>query len=177
MSGANGGSGAELAELRAKVVALEDERAVVATLHRFTHYIDYGREQEFVELFTVDGVFEVRHRQGNATARRAGHAELTRYMAGHTRAPQRFHKHLLLQPVVALEGALARVESYFAVLEEREGGPYVKTYGRYLDTLVKDGGGWRFKERIAEVDVRQPDYRFAGEDAGPRPRGHRAPGR
>jgi SnoaL-like domain len=169
MGGADVGLREDLAELRARVVSLEDERAVVATLHRFTHYIDYGRELEFVELFTVDGVFEVRHRQTSAIARRAGRAELSRYIAGHTRAPRRFHKHLLLQPVIALDGAIARVESYFAVLEEREGGPYVKTYGRYLDTLAKEGGTWRFRERIAEVEVRQPTYRFSGDDAGPQP--------
>lgn len=177
MAGAGVGFSEELAELKARIARLEDERAVITTLHRFTHYIDYGREPEFVELFTADGVFEVRHRQTGAIARRAGRAELSRYIAGHTRAPRRFHKHLLLQPVVALEGAIARVESYFAVLEEREGGPYVKTYGRYLDTLAKEGGSWRFAERIAEVDVRQPDYRFGGDEAGPRSAGRHDPGR
>jgi hypothetical protein len=99
--------------------------------------------------------------------RRTGREALARYIAGHTRPPLRFNKHLVLEPVVALDGAIARVESYYAVLEEHEGGPYVHQYGRFFDTLEKEGGRWRFRERITEVEVRQPNYRFSGEDAKP----------
>lgn len=158
---------AELAELRRTVQALSDEREIVRTLYRFTHTIDYGLAEEFVSLFTEDGVFDVRHLQGRQGARRAGREQLAAYLAGHARPPRSYGKHLLLQPTVMLESEdSARAESYFAVLEEQVGGPYLKTYGRYFDHLVKDGGRWRIKERRCEVEVRQPDYRFAGQGPG-----------
>jgi hypothetical protein len=154
-----------IADLVERLGRLEDERAILGVLHRFTHCIDYGRERDFVALFTEDGVFEVRRRNGE-TARREGHEELLRFMKSHTRAPGYFHKHLLLSPVITLDGNAARAESYWALLDEQSGGPFVKSFGRYRDHLTKDGGEWRIRERKAEVEVRAPDYAFSGEAVG-----------
>lgn len=139
-----------------RLAALEDERAILEVLHRLTHCLDYGLDNEFVELFTHDGVFEVT-RRGDDSIRRAGHDELAQYMANHTRAPDRFHKHLLLNPVISIMGENAVAESYFVLLDEGQQGPLVRTYGRYRDDLVKCPGGWRVRMRLAEIEVRAPD--------------------
>ena len=45
-----------------RLAALEAERAILRTLYRYGHSIDYGLEQEWVDCFTEDGVFDVRRR-------------------------------------------------------------------------------------------------------------------
>ncbi len=65
-----------------------------------------------------------------------------------------FHKHLLFQPRVRLDGDRAAVESGFARLDESEGGPVLRSFGRYVDSLVRcPDGHWRFERREAFVET------------------------
>ena len=48
-------------ELEARLdTALEAEREIVRTLHRYAHSIDYGDEAAWLDRFTEDGVFDIR---------------------------------------------------------------------------------------------------------------------
>ena len=58
----------DVEELVRRLAALEAERAILRTLYRYGHSIDYGLEQEWVDCFTEDGVFDVRRRVGPASA-------------------------------------------------------------------------------------------------------------
>jgi hypothetical protein len=48
----------ELRSLRSAVTRLEAERDCASVLARYGYYVDHGRRDEWVNLFTEDGVFE-----------------------------------------------------------------------------------------------------------------------
>jgi hypothetical protein len=145
----------DVQELIKRLAALEVERAILRTLYRYGHSIDYGLEQEWVDCFTADGVFDVRRRVGGASARYEGRAALAAFIAQHTRAPGKYHKHMLVEPVITVNGNQATVQSYFTRMDATsDGRPFIRAFGRYLDRMVKGADGvWRFKERVAEVEA------------------------
>jgi hypothetical protein len=147
----------EIAALRARVSRSEDERGVLDTLQRYGHSIDYGLEEAWVDCFTDDGVWDVRIAPGAAsnvpTRRIVGSAALAKSVAAHSRAPDKWHKHLINSPQIAIDGDRATAETYFARHDVDIHGPFVQVFGRYLDTLVRcDDGRWRFSERIAQIE-------------------------
>ena len=144
------------ADLMAQVALLMAERAVLSTLYRYGHSIDYGLEEDWLDCFAADGTFDVRYRVGAKPSRRyQGRHELAGFIAGHSRAPHRWHKHLLFEPLVTVEGDRARALSYFARLDaDGDAVPFVRAFGRYFDELVRGSDGrWRFVERVAEVEA------------------------
>jgi len=133
---------------------LEDERTILQTLYRYGHCIDYGLEQEWVGLFTEDGIYEIRLRQSGSVIRKEGSQALAQFIAEHTRAPARYHKHLLMEPLITIESeSQATVQSYFLRVDEGEGKLYILAFGRYKDRLVKRNSRWLFKERVCEVEA------------------------
>lgn len=133
---------------------LEDERAILQTLYSYGHYIDYGLEQEWVGLFTADGIYEIHIRHPESVIRNEGSQAIARFIAGHSRAPAKYHKHLLIEPIITLDSKdRATVQSYFLRVDEGEGRLYILSFGRYRDRLVKQNGRWLFKERICEVEA------------------------
>ncbi len=146
--------------LEARLSLLEAERAIVATLHRYAHSIDYGDEPGWVDCFTEDGVFDVRSRHAHQLKRLiSGRAELAAFIARHTRAPELWHKHLLVEPLVEVTGPdSGTCNSYLAVVMEHENAPVLRVFGRYRDRLARgDDGRWRFRERIAEIESMRAD--------------------
>ena len=140
-----------------RLQALEAERGVRATLYRYGHALDYGAEDDWVDCFAAQAHYEVRERGGAGTATVRsydGLDQLAAFAARHTRAPERFHKHLVADPVIAVNGDRATAVSYF-VLDDVDGEPSVYAFGRYRDELVHcTDGRWRFAVRIAEVESR-----------------------
>ena len=156
----------QVADLAARLSRLETERAILQTLHRYGHSIDYGREADWLDCFTAEGAFDIRFpaaAQVGASAenrrRIGGQAALGEFIRGHTRAPEVWHKHLLIEPVidVAADGRQASARSYFAMLDAPTEAPSIRAFGRYLDDLRLGGDGvWRFQERIAEIESLRP---------------------
>jgi hypothetical protein len=147
-----------LAEIEARLGVLEDERAILRTLHAYGHAIDSGDEAGWVRCFTADGVFGAWvERPDEPWFRVAGRPELEAFIAEHTRPPDPAHKHLVIEPLIALEGDGATCVSYFAVLMHHGGEPVLRVFGRYHDRLAREGdGAWRFRERIAEIQSMKP---------------------
>lgn len=154
----------EALERRLKV--LEEERAILLTLYTYGHTLDYGLKAEWLDCFTEDAVYKVQ--AFGVTMPEAvvtqpdtgfkGRDDLSKYVAKHTNAPTAWHKHFLSEPVIRLEdNNEASVDSYFARLDEDDGGAYIMAFGRYRDRMVKcPDGKWRFKERICEIESRGP---------------------
>lgn len=149
----------ELEDLARRLALLEEERAILRTLHTYGQSIDYGDEEAWVDCFTEDGVFDVRSRHPHQLKRLiSGRDELRAFISRHTRAPELWHKHLLVEPLITLEGDTATCSSYLAVVMEHEDVPVLRVFGRYRDRLVKDADGrWRFRERIAEIESMRRD--------------------
>jgi SnoaL-like domain len=155
----------DLDGLARRLSVLEDERGVLATLHRYGHALDYGAEANWVDCFTADAHYEVRGPgtgtgtgTGTAGSVRAydGRDELAAFAARHTRAPEHFHKHVVVDPIVSVDGDRATAVSYFLRLDEADGERVVYAFGRYRDELVRgEDGRWRFAVRVAEVESRR----------------------
>jgi|SRR5215472_9981375 hypothetical protein len=146
-------------ELIRRLQALEAERAVLTTLYRYGHALDYGAEADWVDCFAAAAHYEVRERGAGATdsvRSYDGREELAAFAAGHTRAPERFHKHLVADPLIAIDGDHATAVSYFLRLDHVDCERVVYAFGRYRDELVRCADGrWRFDVRIAEVESRR----------------------
>jgi 3-phenylpropionate/cinnamic acid dioxygenase small subunit len=169
------------AHLESRLLRLENLEAIRDALHRYAHSIDYGLEADWVDCFTINGRFVFKFQpgkspypgpepEGGAAFAFAGHAELAHFIRGHSRAPDVYHKHLMVEPRIELRGDTARVSSYFVlVLEMEDRSRDVFTFGRYLDVMELGGDGrWRFRERIAEVEACGTGTRLnrAGGSAG-----------
>ena len=148
---------AVLEALQQRIVRLEDERAILDTLHRFGQTFDYRQDQAWAELFTEDGEFLCVDHTGKVIIRERGHDALTRWARDFATGDPLLMKHCVIAPVIALDGNAARVESYFSNLvenQDRHGPPHIRFMGRYSDDMVKDGGGrWRFRRRISTSEA------------------------
>ena len=148
-----------LDELIRRLAALEAERGVLATLYQYGHALDYGAEADWVDCFAAAAHYELRDRAaGTADSVRSydGRDELAAFAAGHTRAPERFHKHLVADPLISVDGDRATASSYFIRLDDVGGERVVYAFGRYRDELVRGADGrWRFAVRIAEIESRR----------------------
>ncbi|QTV80481.1 nuclear transport factor 2 family protein [Microbacterium sp. NIBRBAC000506063] len=142
-----------MTDLEQRLRWLEDERAIIRRLYRYGHCIDYGLEEEWAECFTSDGVFEVKrtHPPGHVYQ---GRQQLLEFARSHTRAPANFHKHVVVDPMIEVNGDRATAVSYFVRLDVIDATPVVRTFGRYRDTFRRTGAGWRIEHRTVEVEGR-----------------------
>ena len=141
-------------DLERRVALLEDERAILRRLYAYGNAIDYGDEDAWASCFAENGVFDIRTRlEGTPNMKVSGRAELLEFVSRHTRAPERWHKHMLVEPQITVDGDTAGSDAYFAVLMEHEEMPILRVFGRYRDRLVREADGeWRFLERIADIE-------------------------
>jgi ketosteroid isomerase-like protein len=140
-------------ELERRISALEDERSILLTMYAYGHSLDYGVEEEFLDCFAEDAVL---HWAVRGTF--AGREAIRGAFRDHTHAPERYHKHLLIEPRIALDGDRAAATSYFVRIDRYDDGPKVRNFGRYFDSFVRGGDGrWRFAERRAESEANLPD--------------------
>jgi ketosteroid isomerase-like protein len=140
---------------REQLMMLLDERAIVATLYRYGDALDHGDKEEFLGCFTPDAEYVVSMRIDPAKGFTfVGHDELTAYFDGHTHAPAAFHKHVTINPLIAVAGAVADAQSYFLRVDSLAEGPaVVVASGRYIDRLERGGDGrWRIRARRCEVE-------------------------
>src|SRR5262245_30842791 len=81
----------DLAEMARELKVLQEERAILRMLYTYAHCIDYGRDEEFLDLFTEDTVRTVQRRDGAYLMKWLGRQALAD--SPHTRAPFNYHKH------------------------------------------------------------------------------------
>ena len=63
-------------------------------------------------------------------------------------------RHLVLNPIVEVDGVTATARSTFCVVQATDRVPLQPiVVGRYLDTFARDDLGWHFTERIADVEM------------------------
>jgi hypothetical protein len=126
-----------------------------------------------VDCFTQDGAFqmvEVHGADKTVRVRHDGREKLAGFIPGHTSAPLMYHKHLTTVPIIAIDGDTADVRSYFCRIDAGESGPYVWSFGQYLDRLQRCADGrWRVAERVLEVESRAKPVRAGDVGAGNAP--------
>jgi hypothetical protein len=130
----------------------DDNEGIRGLLHAYCHHVDSGHADEWADLFTEDGTFDVQRGDfGLGDGHFAGRAEL-RGMASHFRADG---LHVSTNPMIDVNGDEATVSSYVLVLEGTTD-PRVRMAGRYEDRLRKVDGRWRFASRrlVAQMQRR-----------------------
>jgi 3-phenylpropionate/cinnamic acid dioxygenase small subunit len=141
--------------LASDVRLLLEERSILRLLHGYAHAMDQGRESEWVDTFTPDAIFDVVEVVGGVRVHREeGRGDLAAYVAAYPKPPQ-FRKHVVMDPIIEVDGDVARVEAYWLLLQRDDafGMPVLAAFGHYHDRLVKAGGRWRIAERMAEVQA------------------------
>lgn len=125
-----------------------DKLEITELLYRYAELIDAG---------DFDGVGKLLGR-GNfmgvagAEAIAALFAKTTRRFPDHANTPRT--RHLVLNPIVELDGDTARARSTFCVVQQTETVPLQPiVVGRYADTFARDDAGWYFTERVADVQM------------------------
>ena len=79
-------------------------------------------------------------------------ARTTRRFPDHGNTPRT--RHLVLNPIVELEGDTARARSTFCVVQQTDTVPLQPiVVGRYADTFARDDAGWYFTERVVDVQM------------------------
>ena len=147
----------QMDRLAVRLDQLEAERGVVDTIQRYAFAIDDGLDDEWVDCFTQDGIFEVQTRLGVAF-RIVGKEALADFIAGHTKAPARWHKHITTSHRIAAGRQDASAESYILRVDaDDDEVPKIWVFGRYLDRLVRGGDRiWRFRHRIISLESVHP---------------------
>lgn len=164
--------------------ALEDEREIRRTLHQYSHAIDYGRDESWLDCFTEDAAWSwsvrdltlqdslrsrgmpsvpvgepgVRPALAGEVLERAvvGRDQLRAMVGAHTRAPQAWHKHGLMNLEVVVDGDRADAQCYFIRVDASEvtTGAFIRAFGRYVDELVRcEDGRWRIERRHCELEA------------------------
>lgn len=127
---------------------LEDKDEIRELAARYCYLIDGKRYDEWVELFTEDGVFEV-----SGLFRVEGRGALRSFADGiplNDRGLPGF-KHCTMNQLIELDGDRATVRCYFLLVQESN--PLrVDVAGRYEDVVVKREGRWWFQSRTAYFD-------------------------
>jgi 3-phenylpropionate/cinnamic acid dioxygenase small subunit len=143
-----------LAALERRLATLEAERDIQQLMVKYAESLDYGDENAWADTYTAEGGFDVR-RQGEAMFAHSGTAALAAFATGHTSAPAVYHKHFLSIPNITLDldAGTATAKTYFTMLHESPNGPIVLVFGRYLDELVRTDGGWRFSNRVVDMEA------------------------
>jgi hypothetical protein len=155
---ANADLKAALDALTERVTRLEDERAILDTLHRYGQAADAGDAETWTGLFTEDGSFSATDRGGRTLFCEQGRAALAQWLRNFRAGETRVTKHVVLAPVIEIDGRQATVTSYLTRLSENAsdpyGPPFVLLMGRYRDSMVKGADGkWRFAERISRAEA------------------------
>ena len=145
----------DLENLRSRLQALEDERAIHDVISRYAHYADLGYEQAWVEQFTEDGAYDlitvVRKGAGYAGHMRfTGHAELYEHIRDPTSHKQLEGRSLHIQDMnlsVTVTGDTARAESYSMTLLREDNETVLRSAGMIRWTLRRVENRWLIVEK------------------------------
>jgi len=147
--------------LEERVQLIADELDIVRVLNRYAHGIDYGDEDDWLDCFTEDAVWEARSvASGSMLMRHAGRASLKAFVSGHTRPPELYHKHLVAEPIVTVDRDRATAVCYLLLVVAGPGGlPAIASFGRYRDELRRcTDGKWRIAHRAVEAEAWNPAW-------------------
>jgi 3-phenylpropionate/cinnamic acid dioxygenase small subunit len=134
-------------------LSVEDKLAVTELLYRYAELIDTG---------DFDGVGQLLARAtfaGTRSPSTSGAENLaklfamtTRRYPDHGNTPRT--RHLVLNPIVDVDGSTATARSTFCVVQNTETVPLQPiVVGRYFDSFSCDDDGWHFTARQVEVEM------------------------
>ena len=68
-------------------------------------------------------------------------------------APPDYKQHVVVQPLIEIDGDTATVSSDFLYVQDRDG-PLISHFGHYADVLARGADGvWRFRRRAIQTEA------------------------
>lgn len=128
--------------------ALSARFAITDLLYRYAELIDAGDFDGVGELLGRGNFMGVRDSSSIAKL----FATTTRRFPEHGNTPRT--RHMVLNPIVDIDGDSASARSTFCVVQGTETVPLQPiVVGRYADTFARDDDGWYFTERKVDVEL------------------------
>lgn len=127
---------------------LEEKEAIRELLAEYCFRFDNGEFEEWLRLFTADGVFDL-----GARGRMESRDALRQFLQGiPLTSGLPMIRHCVTNWIVRVDGTRATAQSYVVVVH---GGPTLglTLAGRYEDQLTRVEGAWRFRERKVHFDL------------------------
>ncbi|WP_370324178.1 nuclear transport factor 2 family protein [Euzebya sp.] len=133
---------------------ITDRLDILDLISRYGHCYDEGDLDAMADCFTADATFEIRGGIAGMPAVMEGREAIRQAMGARrasTATAQR--RHLITNAIVDADGPhRARTASYLLLGSTVEGSLHLPVTGRYADVVVRDGGRWRFAERVLTMD-------------------------
>ena len=155
------GSGGELRQEATDVVGSSDDRVQILNLtNRYGAVHDFGRPEEYADLFTADGEISVGDGPSIVKGRDAlvaqAKSDHERFSGdpGPDGKTSSIMRHLISNAQVTLTGSDSAVgQSYVTtIVQKGDLGPAILSVGRYQDRFVKQNGEWRIAHRKIIID-------------------------
>ncbi len=127
---------------------LEEKDAIRDLLSRYCFHFDAGEFEQWLDLFTPDGVFDLGPR--GRISGQAGLRDFLKVLPLVDGLPMT--RHCVTNIIINVEGDHATARSYVMVLGPGER-VAIGVAGRYEDDIVKMAGQWRFKLRKVHFDL------------------------
>lgn len=142
-----------LAEATAKLNRVEDERAILDTLHEYHHAIGNHEREAWLDCFTEDGVFASCKPDGTSVFELRGRTERAAWFDKRApKWPAGSEAHAYTNPRITVEGDQAKASGFFITMKMDGGTLILRSTGHYADRLVRSADGkWRIKERRAST--------------------------
>lgn len=143
----------DLAELERRVARLEDLEAIKQLKARYCEICDADHDPERITtLFSEDGTWH-----GAGIGHAEGHAEIRSLFEGFARSI-RFSQHMVMNPILEVEGTTAHgVWYFFGLFTFRENHEARWLSARYHEDYVKVDGTWKIRHlRVRGPGVNAP---------------------
>lgn len=137
--------------VEARLKAFEDKAEIERLLLDYGRHLDARDFAGYSALFAKDGEWVGGF--GTVAGPPNIKAFMEKAMPGENKAK---NYHLLSNFVVTVTGDTATAWSRWAFVTPGQQGAVISQAGRYDDTLVREGGRWRFKRRVASNDTGGP---------------------
>ena len=129
-----------------------DKAEILELIYRYAELIDAGDFDAVGELLSRARFGGPRTPMASGAQNIAAIFAVTTKRFADTGTPKT--RHLVLNPIVEIDGDAATARSTFLVVQATEAVPFQPIVaGRYYDRFARSADGWHFTERIADVEM------------------------
>lgn len=129
---------------------LEEKDAIHETIANYCFHFDGGEFDQWVDLFTDDGVFDA----GTMGVQKGKEALKAFLKNVRLTNGSPMMKHCVMNEIITVHGDQATAKSYIILVRSKGEGALVNGLaGRYEDQLIKQGDRWLFKNRKVHFDL------------------------
>ena len=132
---------------------MADKQAITELLSHGAVAYDAADVDFLTDMFVKDGVFTIKI-QDNDPMTFEGRDAIRELYAGSLESQEDQRRHVIANLYFESESDdAARAISYLVLLTVKDGALTVLSTGVYTDDVVAEGGSWRLKERLLELDL------------------------